>query len=201
MKLYYAPGACSLSPHIAIEEAGLQVELIKVDLAGKKLADGSDYLAINPDGYVPMLELDDGRRLSEGPAIIQYIADQVPSKQLIPMFGSFERYTLQSTLNFIATELHKTCSPLFKPDTLAATRAAAIALFKRRLDHIERQLANGPWLMGNQFTIADGYLFTVLGWTPHLQIDLGPWPKIVDYLARVKARPAVIKAMQAEGLL
>ena len=200
MKLYYAPGACSLSPHITIEEAGLQVELIKVDLASKKLVDGSDYLAINPDGYVPMLELDDGRRLSEGPAIIQYLADQVPSKQLIPMFGSFERYTLQSTLNFIATELHKTCSPLFKPDTVAEARAAALALFKRRLDHIERQLAQGPWLMGNQFTIADAYLFTVLGWTPHLKIDLAPWPKIVDFVSRTQSRPAVIKAMQAEGL-
>lgn len=201
MKLYYSRGACSLSPHIALREAGLAPELVKVDLRTKKTAAGDDFLAINPDGYVPVLMLDDGSVLTEGPAIVQYIADRVPERKLAPVNGSMERYRLQSVLNFIGTELHKTFSPLFNPKAGDAAKQAAHDLLARRLGHVEAMLAKGPYVMGEQFSVADCYLFTVLSWARPLKMDLSPWPHIGDYLRRVTARPAVQEALRAEGLL
>lgn len=200
MKLYYSPGACSLSPHIALCEAGLPVELVRVDLSTKKTADGGDFLAVNPDGYVPVLQLDDGSLLTEGPAIVQYIADQAPAKQLAPANGSMDRYRLQSTLNFISTELHKSFSPLFNPAAVAEWKEAARKTLAERLDHLESRLA-GPFLLGEQFTVADGYLFTVLGWSKYVKFDLAPWPKLGAYLGRIAARPAVQQALKEEGLI
>lgn len=202
LKLCYSPGACSLSPHIALCEAGLAHELVKVDLASKAVEGGGDFRKINPNGYVPALVLVDGTVLTEGPAILQYIADRVPERGLAPANGTLPRYQLQSLLNFIATELHKTCGPLFHPQVTEAARQQALSLLQRRLDFVEQMLADGRlWLMGAQFTVADGYLFTVLGWTTHLKIDLAPWPAIVQLVQRIRARPAVQAALRAEGLL
>jgi glutathione S-transferase len=200
MKLYYSPGACSLSPHIVLREAGLPVDLIRVDLSTKKMADGGDFLAINPDGYVPVLQLDDGSLLTEGPAIVQYIADLAPERQLAPANGSLARYRLQSRLNFISTELHKTFSPLFNPAAGADWQQAARTTLTERLDHLQGQLA-GPYLLGDQFTVADAYLFTVLGWSKYVKFDLTPWPKLGEYLGRVAGRPGVQQALKAEGLI
>jgi glutathione S-transferase len=200
MKLYYSPGACSLSPHIALCETGLPVELVRVDLSTKKTADGGDFLAVNPDGYVPVLQLDDGSLLTEGPAIVQYIADQAPAKQLAPANGSMARYRLQSTLNFISTELHKSFSPLFNPAAAAEWKEAARKTLTERLDHLQSRLT-GPYLLGDQFTVADGYLFTVLGWGKYVKFDLAPWPKLGEYLGRIAARPAVQQALKEEGLI
>jgi len=200
MKLYYAPGACSLSPHIALCEAGLSFELVKVDLGTKKTASGEDFCTINPDGYVPALQLDNGVVLTEGPAIVQYIADLVPEKNLAPANGSLARYQLQSQLNYIATELHKTLGALFAPG-IENRRDAILNLFSRRLNHAASQLAKTPYLMGDTYTVADAYLFTVLGWAPHLKLDLSPWPSLTSFIDRVGARPAVQAALRAEGLL
>lgn len=199
MKLYYAPGACSLSPHIALCEAGLPFELVKVDLGTKKTASGEDFRTINPNGYVPALQLNDGTVLTEGPAIVQYIADLMPDKHLAPTNGSIARYQLQSQLNFIATELHKTLGALFAPG-IENRRNAIIDLFSRRLNHVSSQLAKTPYLMGDTYTVADAYLFTVLSWTPHLKIDLSPWPSLTSFIERIGARPAVQAALRAEGL-
>lgn len=201
MKLYYSPGACSLSPHIALQESGLSYEAIAAPTKTHKLADGTDYYSINPLGYVPLLVLEDGTKLREGPAIVQYIADQVPAKQLAPANGSLERYKLQEWLNFIGTELHKGFSPLFTPGmpeeakTMAKTRLAA------RLQWIDGELANKTYLMGDGFTVADGYLFTVSNWAQHVGVDLSGYANLLAYRARVGARPAVIEAMKAEGLI
>ncbi len=201
MKLYYSPGACSLSPHIALEEAGLPYEAIAAPTKSHKLADGTDYYTINPLGYVPLLELDDGTRLGEGPAIVQYIADQVPAKNLAPANGSLARYQMQSWLNFIGTELHKNFGPLFNPATTDDIRTATKEKVAGRLKWVETELGDKQYLMGDNFTVADGYLFTVTNWAGHTGVDLSPYPKLLAYRARVAARPAVIKAMSAEGLL
>lgn len=201
MKLYYSPGACSLSPHIAMYEAGLAFEAIMAPTKTHKLPDGSDFYAVNPLGYVPFLALDDGRTLHEGPAIVQYIADQAPSKNLAPANGTFERYKLQEWLTFIGTELHKSFSPLFAPGTPDATKTAAVDRINNRLKWVEGELAGKQYLMGDTFTVADGYLFTVTNWGQYVGVDLAAYPNLVAYRARVGARPAVLAAMKAEGLL
>ena len=200
MKLYYSPGACSLSPHIALCEADLPFELVRVDLSAKKTADGGDFLAVNGDGYVPALGLDDGSVLTEGPAIVQYIADLAPAKNLAPANGTPDRYRLQSALNFISTELHKSFSPLFSKTAGADWKAAARATLKDRLAHLHGRMTR-DYLLGDQFTVADGYLFTVLGWSKHVDFDLSPWPKLLAHQGRVAARPAVQRALREEGLL
>ncbi|HEY0136745.1 MAG TPA: glutathione transferase GstA [Nannocystis sp.] len=201
MKLYFSPGACSLSPHIALREAGLDFETERVDMATKKTRSGDDFTTINPKGYVPALRLDNGEVLTEGPAIVQYIADLAPEKQLAPAAGTFERVRLQETLNFISTELHKGFSPLFRKDCPEEWKEVVRANLGRRFAALDAQLASQPFLLGEQFTIADGYLFTVLGWTRFVNYDLAPYPNLVAYQARVAARPAVHAALEAEGLI
>jgi glutathione S-transferase len=201
MKLYYSPAACSLSPHIALLEAGLPFELVKVDLKTHRLADGTDYHSINGKGSVPMLELDDGQRLSEGPAIVQYIADRNPASGLAPAAGTMERYRLKELLNFISTELHKSFSPLFDATVPAEYKETVRKRLGQRFDWLTAQLQGRDYLAGAQFTVADGYLFTVLNWCQWVGIDLARWPVLVAYAARVAARPATRDAMAAEGLL
>ena len=200
MKLYYSPGACSLSPHIALHEAGLKFEAIAAPTKTHKLPDGSDFYAVNPLGYVPFLVLDDGRTLREGPAIVQYIADQVPAKNLAPANGTFERAKLQEMLNFIGTELHKGFSPLFNPATPAEFKPVVIAKLHDRLKFMDAELAGKQYALGDTFSVADAYLFTVTGWAPHVGVDMTPYANIAAYRARVGARPAVVAAMKAEGL-
>jgi glutathione S-transferase len=201
MKLYYSPGACSLSPHIALCEAALPHELVRVDLQQATTEDGRDYHGVNPFGYVPALELDDGEILLEGPAIVQYIADQVPDKGLAPPAGSLARYRLQQWLNFISTELHKGFGVFFNPALPDAAKEIFTDLVGQRLDVLAPRLEDGAYLMGDTFTVADGYLFTVLGWSPHIGFDLSRWPSLTAYLDRVGARPAVQSALKEEGLL
>ena len=201
MKLYYSAGACSLSPHIALEEAGLTYEAISAPTKTHQLPDGSDYYKINPLGYVPLLVLDDGRQLREGPAIVQYIADQVPDKNLAPANGTYERSKLQEWLNFIGTELHKGFSPLFSPTTPADYKPMVIAKLGERLKFTDGELAGKQYLMGDTFTVADGYLFTVTNWAQYVGVDLSSFANLLAFRARVAARPAVIAAMTAEGLL
>ena len=200
MKLYYSPGACSLSPHIVLREAGLPFEAVLASTKTHKLQDGTDYYSINPKGYVPLLELDDGERLTEAAVILQYIADRKPGT-LAPAFGSIERYRLMEWLNFIATEVHKQFAPLFYPTTPDATKEAQKAKLAARFDHVSKTLAKQPYLTGNNFTIADAYLFTVVNWSGNLGIDLGRWPALQQFQARVAARPGVQKAMKEEGLI
>ena len=201
MKLYYSPGACSLSPHIVLHEAGLAYEPVLASTKTHKLQDGTDYYGINPLGYVPLLELDDGTRLREGPAIVQYIADQAPDKHLAPANGTLARYQLQSWLNFISTEVHKGFSPLFNPATPEEYKTMARAKLHERLQWVDGELAGKQYLMGEQFTVADGYLFTVTNWAPHVQVDLAGLSNLAAYRERVAARPAVQAAMKAEGLM
>jgi glutathione S-transferase len=201
MKLYYSPGACSLSPHIALHEAGLAFEAIAAPTKTHQLPDGTDFYTVNPLGYVPYLTLDDGRSLHEGPAIVQYIADLAPDKNLAPPNGTYERYKLQEWLTFIGTELHKTFSPLFVPTTHPDTKAAALERLRGRLQWVDGELAGKQHLMGDQFTVADAYLFVVTNWGQYVGLDLTPYANLVAYRARVAARPAVIAAMKAEGLL
>jgi glutathione S-transferase len=201
MKLYYSPGACSLSPHIALKEAGLAFEAIAAPTKTKKLPDGSDYYNINPLGYVPLLELDNGQRLREGPAIVQYIADLVPDKKLAPANGSFERYKLQEWLTFIGTELHKSFGPLFAPGTPDEFKKATKDRLLSRLQWVDGELKGRNYLMGEQFTVADGYLFTVAGWSKYVGLDISALANLGAYMARVAARPAVQAALKAEGLL
>ncbi len=201
MKLYYSPGACSLSPHIALHEAGLSFEAIAAPTKTHKLADGTDFYTINPLGYVPYLTLDDGRSLHEGPAIVQYIADLAPAKNLAPAHGTFERYKLQEWLTFIGTELHKGFSPLFNPATPPEYKPQVIERLLSRLQWVDGELAGKDYLMGAQFTVADGYLFTVTNWGRHVGVDVSPFINLVAYRARVGARPAVVAAMTAEGLI
>jgi glutathione S-transferase len=200
MRLFYAAGACSLSPHIMLEEAGLKHELVKTDIRAKTTEGGGDYMKTNPLGYVPALQLDDGSILIEGPAIVQYIADKVPSKMLAPTNGTPERYKMQSWLNFISSELHKGFSPLFNP----AMPDDAKKIFRERLatrfQHLDKHFASHEYLMGKQFTAPDAYCFTVLRWTAPTKIDLAPYPNIQAYMKRIGDRPAVQKAMKAEGL-
>ena len=201
MKLYYAPGACSLSPHIVTRELGLNVDLKKVNTKDKTVEGGGDYRKVNPRGYVPALELDNGKTLTEGPAIVQYLADQKPDSGLAPRNGSFERYRLQEWLNFLTTELHKQFSPLFKPNTPEDYKPVAKENLANRFDWLDQQLAGKDYLMGKQFTVADAYLFVLLGWTRPTQIDLAKWPNLQAFHKRVAARPKVKEAMQAEGLI
>ena len=201
MKLYYSPGACSLSPHIVLHEAGLAFTAEMASTKTHQLKDGTDYYSINPLGYVPLLVLDDGTQLSEGPAIVQYIADQAPDKQLAPANGSMARYQLQSLLNFISTELHKGFSPLFNPATPADYKPAVTEKLLSRMAWIDGQLAGKPYLMGDTFTVADAYLFTVTGWGAYVKVDLSGFAHISAHRARMAARPAVQAALRAEGLL
>jgi glutathione S-transferase len=201
MKLYYSPGACSLSPHIVATEAGLPVELEKVDLGKHMTAGGKDFNAINPKGYVPTLQLDDGTVLTEGPAIVQYLADQKPGSGLAPANGSVERYKLQEWLNFIGTELHKNFGPLFNPATPDAVKDMSKANISKRLAYLNDQLANKQYLMGNNFTVADAYAFTIVNWTNFVKMDLKPYPNVAAYMARVGARPKVQETLKSEGLM
>jgi len=201
MKLYYSPGACSLSPHIVLRESGLAFEPVLASTKTHKLQDGTDYYTLNPKGYVPLLELDNGERLSEGPAIVQYIADQVPAKNLAPANGTMARYRLQEWLNFITAELHKGFSPLFNPATPADFKPVAAAKLVERLTWVDSQLAGKQFLMGDTFTVADAYLFTVAGWGQYVGVDIKPMANLSAYMGRVAARPAVQEAMKAEGLL
>jgi len=201
MKLYYAAGACSLSPHIVALEAGIPVELVKVDNKAKRTADGEDFWQINPKGYVPALQLDNGELLTEGPTIVQYLADLNPESGLAPANGSTERYRLQETLGYINSELHKTFTPLFKPDTPDAVREERKEYLRKRYALLEQRLAKHDWLVGEQFTAADAYLFTVTNWARHVELDLSDFPAILAFQQRVASRPQVQSAMKAEGLL
>jgi glutathione S-transferase len=202
MKLYYSPGACSLSPHIVLHETGATFDLERVDLGTKKTASGADFTKINPKGYVPALELDDGEVLTEGVAIVQFLADQRPQAGLAPSNGTRERVRLQEQLNFVASEVHKSFAPLFNPAASDEVKNAARANVARRLDHCERILADGrAYLMGDQFSVADAYLFTIANWAKPNSIDLSKWPKLSAYVQRTAGRKAVQAAMQAEGLL
>lgn len=200
MRLYYSPGACSLSPHIVLRELGLPFSLVKVNTKTKQTEDGADYLQINGKGYVPTLELDDGQRLSEGPAIVQYLADRKPEAGLAPANGTMERYRLQEWLNFITSEIHKQFSPLFDPSAADALKEAQRAKLGGRFDWLAGQLQGKDHLLGKQFTVADAYLFTVLNWGQWTGLDLAKWPVLKDYVARVAARPKVQEALKAEGL-
>lgn len=201
MKLYYAPGACSLASHIALHETGLPFEIEKVDLATKKTALGDDFMQINPKGYVPTIKLDDGSIMTEGGAVLQYIADQQPDSELAPKAGTMERYRLQEWLTFIGTEIHKMFSPIFNKAATEEVKANARNLISKRLGYVETQLANKPYLMGDKFSVADAYLFTIVRWSNFAGLDLSPFPRLNEYMARVAARSKVQAAMQAEGLL
>jgi glutathione S-transferase len=201
MKLYYSPGACSLSPHIALREAGLAFEPVLASTKSHQLQDGTDYYGINPLGYVPVLELDDGTRLREGPAIVQYIADQVPLKNLAPANGTLPRYRLQEWLTFIGTEIHKTYSPIFNPAMPEEGKKIMRDKLVSRYQWVNGQLEGKDWLMGEQFSVADGYFFAVTRWAKPMNIDLSQAPNVVAHHERVAARPAVREALQVEGLL
>lgn len=200
MKLYYSPGACSLSPHIALLEAGLPYELVKVDIRAKKLENGDDYLPLNPKGQVPALHLDSGEIVTEGPVIVQMIADAATGKNLAPARDSAERYKLLEWLNFITSELHKNFGPLFSPvlsdDAKAFFKDRVMGKFK----YVDGALAGRDYLMGNHFTVADGYLFTILTWADRMKFDLSAMPNLLAYKARVAARPQVREALKREGL-
>jgi glutathione S-transferase len=201
MKLYYSPGACSLSPHIALSEAGLPYELGKVDLRAKKLENGDDFLKINPKGQVPALALDSGELVTEGPVIVQMIADKAAGKNLAPARDSVERYKLMEWLNFITAELHKNFSPLFSPVLSDDTKAFFKDRLMGKLKYIDGALAGHDYLLGKQFTVADGYLFTMLCWADRMKFDLSGLPTLVAYKARVAARPKVQEALTKEGLM
>jgi glutathione S-transferase len=201
MKLYFAPGACSLSPHIVSREAGINLDLEQVDNRAKKTTSGKDYWSINPKGQVPVLELDDGQRLTEGPVIVQYLADQKPGSGLVPAPGTIERYRVQEWLNFVTSELHKTFGPIFRPTTPDEFKKISKENLAKRFDWIDKQLAGKQYLMGDKFTVADAYLFTVLRWSSRIDVDLGKWPNLKAYMDRVAARPKVQEAMKAEGLV
>jgi glutathione S-transferase len=200
MKLYYSPGACSLSPHIALLEAGLAHDLAKVDLKAKKLEDGSDFLKVNPKGQVPTLQLDDGSILTEGPVIVQAIADKAADKNLAPANGTTERYRLQEWLNFLTSELHKNFSPLFAPVLSDDTKQFFRDRLMGKLKHIDEKLAGHDYLMGNTFTVADGYLYTMLRWADAHKFELSALKNLMAYKARVAARPQVQAALKSEGL-
>ena len=199
MKLFYSPGACSLSPHIVLRETGLPFELERVDFKTGKTASGADFKSINRKGYVPTLELDDKQVLTEGPAIVQYLADRAPEKGLAPPPGSFERVRLQEWLTFIGTELHKSFSPLFRPGP-DETKNAARARLEEWFAWLDPQLAARPFLLGDRFSVADVYLFVVIGWSDYVKLSLDRWPGLVSYRSRIASRPAVQAALKAEGL-
>ena len=201
MKLYFTPGACSMAPHIALREAALAYELQKVDLSKHQTDAGEDYYKINPKGYVPALRLDNGELLTEVAAILQYVADQKPASGLSPTAGTMEHYRLIEWLNFIASEIHKQFGPMFNPKITPEWKQNQLNALSRRFDYLSERLAGNQYLFGGKFTIADAYLFTVLNWTGFLDIDLGKWPKLKDYMARIAARPAVKETMREEGLV
>jgi len=201
LKLYFSPGACSLSPHIVLHEADLPFEAVRASTKTHKLDDGSDYYAINPKGYVPLLELDDGQRLTEGPAIVQYIADQVPDKKLVAAAGTMPRYRQIEWLNFISTEVHKQFSPLFNPAMPDEAKKLARERVASRLAWVDEQLAGKDYLMGDAFSVPDAYLFTVANWAKPVGLDISGLKNLGAFMARVAARPAVQQAMKAEGLL
>jgi glutathione S-transferase len=201
MKLFYFPGACSLSPHIVLQEARIPCTLVKVDLAAKKTQDGADFNAINSKGGVPTLQLDDGKVLTEGPAIVQYLADLKPETGLAPRAGTFERYQLMEMLNYLTSEIHKGLGPLFNPQISTESREATLTLLAKKFDWLSKQLADKTYLIGNSFTVADAYLFTLLGWSKPTKVDLSKWPVLLAYQAKIAQRPHVQEAMRAEGLL
>lgn len=201
MKLYYSPGACSLSPHIALQEAGLPYDLVRVDLKAKKLEDGSDYLKVNPKGQVPALGMDNGELLTEGPVIVQMIADKAPAKNLAAASGTAERYKLQEWLNFISAELHKSFGPLFQPALSDETKQFFKDRILGKFKYVDGALAGKDYLMGNHFTVPDAYLFTMLAWADRMKIDLAEFKNLMAYKTRVAARPKVQEALKAEGLL
>ncbi|HEX9173048.1 MAG TPA: glutathione transferase GstA [Telluria sp.] len=200
MKLYFSPGACSLSPHIVLHEAGLDFSIEQVDLKTKQTVTGADYRAVNQKGSVPALQLKDGTVLTEGPAIVQYIADQAPESQLAPAAGTLQRYQLMEWLNYISSEVHKSFSPLFNPAATEDMTSHARSTLAQRFSYLARALEGRDYLLGSQFSVADAYLFTVLSWAGYVKIDLGS-PVLQSYLARVGARPAVQQALRAEGLV
>lgn len=200
MKLYFSPGACSMAVHIALREAGLPFDLEQVDLAAKRTVGGADYLAVNPKGYVPALQLDDGQVLTEAAVVLQYVADRQPAAGLAPPLGSMERYRLMEWLNFVSSELHKPFGALFNPAITAESKEMQLKQLARRFDYLSQALADQAYLMGETYTVADCYLFTVLGWSGYLDIDLAPWPRLKEYLARLEQRPAVQATTRAEGL-
>lgn len=201
MKLYFSPGACSLSPHIVLSELGLPFDLERVDTKAKKTASGADFWSINPKGVVPVLELDNGEILTEGPAIVQYLADKKPEAGLVPAAGTFERVRVQEWLNFITSEIHKQFTPLFKPNTPDDYKPIPKDNLSKAFDLLEKRLAGKQYLMGDTFTVADAYLFVVLNWGRFHNIDMANWPNVKAFQERVAARPKVREAMQAEGLL
>ena len=201
MKLYFSPGACSLSPHIVLNEAGLPYERERTDGKTKITERGSDFKQVNPLGYVPVLELDDGTKLTEGPAIVQYIADKVPEKKLAPPYGSMERYRVQEWLNFITSELHKGFGVMFNPAMPEEAKGVMRTKLSDRLKWVDSQLEGRQYLMGDSFTLPDAYLFTVTNWARHVGIDISELKNLSAFQARMAARPAVQEAMKAEGLL
>ncbi len=201
MKLFFAPGACSLAAHIVLEETGLPHTLERVDLATHKTEHGEDFTKINPKGYVPALALDRGGLLTEVGVVLQYLSDQVPDRRLMAPAGTLERYRQMEWLSFIPTELHKQFSPLFRPDTPADIKEQQLKRIGQRFDFISETLARHPYLGGAEFTAPDAYLFTVFGWVGYLKIDAKPWPRVSEHAERVAARPAVQRALKSEGLL
>jgi glutathione S-transferase len=201
LKLYYSPGACSLSPHIALCESGLPFEIEKVDTKAKKTASGADFLAINPNGYVPVLKIAEGQVLTEGPAIVQWIADQKPETHLAPPNGTFERSKLQQWLNFISTEIHKSYSPLFSAEVPDAYKTMTKDKLFKRYAYVNDQLKGKQFLVGNNFTVADAYLFTVTNWANFLKLDLSEFREVAAFSDRVNSRPKVLQALKAEGLV
>jgi len=198
MKLYFSPGACALHPQIALREAGLDFELVRVDLRAHKLQDGTDFYSINPKGYVPVLELDDGSRLTEGAVIDQFVADKNPQAKILPPAGTIERVRVQEWLHFIGTEIHKQFSPLFNPQLSEDDKTAQRTKIAHRFDYVQNELGAKTFLTGDTFTVADGYLFNMLRWTAFTGIDLAKWPALSAYSARVESRPAVKAAIEAE---
>jgi glutathione S-transferase len=201
MKLYYAPGACSLAPHIVAREAGIKIDLDQLNWADMKTASGENFLEVNPKGYIPTLRLDDGSLLTETGVLIQYLADQNPEAGLIPKAGTMERYRVMEAINFVSTELHKAFGPLWNKDNTKEVHDAAKKQLAKRFDYLEKIFAKTPFITGDNFTVADAYLFTILNWTNFHAIDVSPWPKVKDFMARVSARPKVQEALKAEGLI
>ena len=200
MKLFYKPGACSLAPHIVACEAGVALDLVSVDLAAKKLPDGGDYFAVNPNGYVPALDIGEGPVLTEASVVVQYLADRNPSSGLMPPAGDPARYRVQQWLAFVSTELHKSFSPLFKPGTPEETKTASRTLLAKRLGFVEAALADHTYLTGETFTAADAYAFTVLRWAAPMKIDLSDFPAVQRFMAAAAARPGVQQALTEEGI-
>ncbi len=199
MKLYYAPGACSMAPHIVLREANVAFDLVKTDIRAKKLEDGSSYLAINPKGAVPALQLEDGTVLTENAAILQFIGDYAPESGLFPRLGDFTRYRVLEWLNYIATELHKGFGPLWNPSSSDEVKEATRGLLGKKFDFVQEQLGDGPYLLGDAFTLPDTYLFVILNWTRMHGIDLARWPGLTAYQQRVAQRPRVAETLGAEG--